>query len=728
MAPNGNFSHDAMVHGIAELVQGATKIDSDAAGPDTGAGRNVDEAEDDTKVDDEEQVTKEDENIAAPAQVQAQMDTGLLNEFQQNDFIIGGSFPMEFPLGVPDTYAVGHLPAHVSRRLLQSYLPQFERCTEFIFYAFNQLVRHAASRAVAYRAKAGDKYLLRFQELVDDPGFDAMLQAAEADPAGPEAHKLLRVLMPLVSSTSKKVPWSPGERASELPRLYGQAHRYGLTSDFITFSQYDPNEPLVIKIGSRRINEAGKWEMPDGRTIWNSNTAAARKQIAMFAPATCAANFHCICRAVLEGLFGIGLDRKKEMIRLGQCGILGVVRSASAVIEAQARGSLHLHILLWLLHGPIFFARFVHDPAAQQVLRDFIDGTVTACLSSAQHAQRRLPVRGMRPYPSEHMDLPMAASAPVRITRAALAARGAECAGSVNYHDHRSRCRKGAIGKIKCSQAKPRPLSVTTVWDQVKLVPTYDDLDQLLPKKAWDAGALPRIAPAPETCPPDGQPLPEPDNRVICLTLKRPSPADQMMVEFHALMSGFLGCNTANLKTGTAQDAKAALYYQVKYLSKNPCELVESLTLLLAAQKIVACHGGSVADDAGSPERQAKYLLSKVLNKITGLQEYSVEQCAAGLQGFKSSFNTEIETYMSIRIAMKAVKAMAADDADDEEDDSSGSESGRRNSDDDDDGNGDMMFLGREVGATPPEAQGAVELHCDDAGVVHHVNYHDDFG
>ena len=133
MAPNGNFSHDAMVHGIAELVQGATKIDSDAAGPDTGAGRNADEAEDDTKVDDEEQVTKEDENIDAPAQVQAQMDTGLLNEFQQNDFIIGGSFPMEFPLGVPDTYAVGHLPAHVSRRLLQSYLPQFERCTEFIF-------------------------------------------------------------------------------------------------------------------------------------------------------------------------------------------------------------------------------------------------------------------------------------------------------------------------------------------------------------------------------------------------------------------------------------------------------------------------------------------------------------------------------------------------------------------------------------------------------------------
>ena len=219
-----------------------------------------------------------------------------------------------------------------------------------------------------------------------------MLQAAEADPAGPEAHKLLRVLMPLVSSTSKKVPWSPGERASELPRLYGQAHRYGLTSDFITFSQYDPNEPLVIKIGSRRINEAGKWEMPDGRTIWNSNTAAARKQIAMFAPATCAANFHCICRAVLEGLFGIGLDRKKEVIRLGQCGILGVVRSASAVIEAQARGSLHLHILLWLLHGPIFFAWFVHDPAAQQVLRDFIDGTVTACLSSAQHLQWRLPV------------------------------------------------------------------------------------------------------------------------------------------------------------------------------------------------------------------------------------------------------------------------------------------------------------------------------------------------
>jgi hypothetical protein len=223
--------------------------------------------------------------------------------------------------------------------------------------------------------------------------------------------------------------------------------------------------------------------MPDGETIWSSQTAGARKQIASIAPATCAANFHRICTAVLEGLLGIGLNRKKELLQVHSKGLLGTVRAASAVAEAQARGQLHLHILLWLKFGPIFFARFVHTAAGRARLCAFIDATVSATLSAAQHECRKLPVQGMRPYPTES-EAGQQGSQPVRISIAALALRGEETVGQTNFHGHRSRCRKGSVGKVKCSQAKPSPRSMATVWDEVKLVPKLDDDDQMLPKSA----------------------------------------------------------------------------------------------------------------------------------------------------------------------------------------------------------------------------------------------------
>ena len=40
----------------------------------------------------------------------------------------------------------------------------------------------------------------------------------------------------------------------------------------------------------------------------------------------------------------------------------------------------------------------------------------------------------------------------------------------------------------------------------------------------------------------------------------------------------------------------------------------------------------STADDNGTPEQQAKFTLSKLLNLTTKLGEYSLEQCSAALR------------------------------------------------------------------------------------------------
>ena len=52
---------------------------------------------------------------------------------------------------------------------------------------------------------------------------------------------------------------------------------------------------------------------------------------------------------MLETLFGIRILPQQIESRLG---ILGFVNGYFGVVEAQGRGSLHVHMLLWLRHAP----------------------------------------------------------------------------------------------------------------------------------------------------------------------------------------------------------------------------------------------------------------------------------------------------------------------------------------------------------------------------------------
>ena len=62
--------------------------------------------------------------------------------------------------------------------------------------------------------------------------------------------------------------------------------------------------------------------------------------------------------------------------------------------------------------------------------------------------------------------------------------------------------------------------------------------------------------------------------------------------------AGLLNCNTAWLKLATAQDAKVALFYQCKYITKNPAELIESISILVNCKRLAVKYGSS-AEDAG---------------------------------------------------------------------------------------------------------------------------------
>jgi hypothetical protein len=67
-------------------------------------------------------------------------------------------------------------------------------------------------------------------------------------------------------------------------------------------------------------------------------------------PYAAAKFFHFMIKTILEQLFGITKTGDGHIQR--REGILGTVKSYIGTVEAQGRGTLHLHLLLWLTNAP----------------------------------------------------------------------------------------------------------------------------------------------------------------------------------------------------------------------------------------------------------------------------------------------------------------------------------------------------------------------------------------
>ena len=99
-----------------------------------------------------------------------------------------------------------------------------------------------------------------------------LLRGAKRNADGPEAQRLLKTMLPLIQIVHERVPWSAGERSSELGKLYAIGHRFGLPSHFITFSKNNSYEPMVIKFGTRDVDG-------DHFELWNSRSMVSRMNL-----------------------------------------------------------------------------------------------------------------------------------------------------------------------------------------------------------------------------------------------------------------------------------------------------------------------------------------------------------------------------------------------------------------------------------------------------------------
>lgn len=144
-----------------------------------------------------------------------------------------------------------------------------------------------------------------------------------------------------------------------------------------------------------------------------------------------------------------------------------------------------------------------------------------------------------------------------------------------------------------------------------------------------------------------------------------------MVVEFNDLITALLGCNTNIGVLGSDSQAKAALCYVLKYITKPTTELTHVLSLWNNARKTIETYP-SKAVDTGTSLRTAQHFLTRIANQMTSSTEISSMMAAAALLGTPAETASCSFQYVFVHAAMKYAEGYnnSSSDAitDDEED------------------------------------------------------------
>ena len=109
-------------------------------------------------------------------------------------------------------------------------------------------------------------------------------------------------------------------------------------------------------------------------------------------PYAAAKFFHFIIQKVLETLFSISVGAYRVHSTEG---VFGYVSAYFGVVESQARGTLHLHVMLWLQNAPSIddMESLLKDKAFWECVRAFIRANIRAYLPGLELAEsiKRVP-------------------------------------------------------------------------------------------------------------------------------------------------------------------------------------------------------------------------------------------------------------------------------------------------------------------------------------------------
>jgi len=290
------------------------------------------------------------------------------NEYDSNHF--PSAFPCLFPYGVGG-FQVVHRPKPISmeiqmRQMLRQGHRIYARHEIFSFVVFNTVQRRKlclGSRLITSR------YLLpQVCELLKNLSYDSIIETltqstfsnARRNSGNSHYDNVLRqdpTLKKLMQLTSlaNQIPRGTREymhvRRREISATFIQ---FGGPHFFVTINPDDVRHPLALGLTSQGRPDPGKIVLSGRFPLYYNRL---RHRLVADNPVAQAEFFDTVLLAVLESLFGFG--------RPDHIGLLGKVAAHYTMVEAQGKGTLHAHALIWLTDGidPILQVQFFQSQA-----------------------------------------------------------------------------------------------------------------------------------------------------------------------------------------------------------------------------------------------------------------------------------------------------------------------------------------------------------------------------
>ncbi len=217
---------------------------------------------------------------------------------------------------------------------------RFQTHYSFLFSVFNIMQRRAVS--LSAKIKVGKASFTKFacdMRRLSLKALSAVVNRLETTGkliGENEEERLVLRLMKEVNVVSKHVPGSSASKLSMRNEIRGMMMQLGLPSFYLTINPADTRNPLVRFLGGEDF-DLDEMIGNDSSTYWRQAKLVANN------PFVGAKFFNIQMKAFFEHL--LAYDPQMKQI---EGGVLGRVKGYYGCVEAQGRGTLHCHMLIWL--------------------------------------------------------------------------------------------------------------------------------------------------------------------------------------------------------------------------------------------------------------------------------------------------------------------------------------------------------------------------------------------
>lgn len=259
---------------------------------------------------------------------------------------LAAAYPTLFPYGVGGIEADREDEvsfAEHARWALQYYDRRFRINHSFPFVVFGIIQRREIMRSARLQMRK-ERFVNHAHTLSTITGEDVRKALKEMN--GNAGHSVsdprLRLLNKLVFGCGTKVMGSNESRSVYRQDIWATTVWKGPQNLWVTINPPDGHDPMVQVFAGKDID----------MDRFNRLMGPDAKQRAMNVacdPYAAAKYFNHVINLILDKLFGIKAVRGKVKTEMG---LLGRLSAYKGVVEAQGRGTLHLHIFFWLEDSP----------------------------------------------------------------------------------------------------------------------------------------------------------------------------------------------------------------------------------------------------------------------------------------------------------------------------------------------------------------------------------------